>query len=340
MTMVHYYAQVVYDFGEFNTMKVIQIKAEIEKSLADNKFTFLHNKLIHNILSVDISHFSDAYHKIFSLLDTFLGRDIAKPVYKKDFLLETETEYCKLLASIENSFTAVRQISVNSYQLIQSDSIFHSLGRGVAILTDEKQLFAYMYSYGNMHYKKMIEAMKKLPIEFFNGETNIIDWGCGQAVASIAYFDFLNQIGIKQGIENITLIEPSEIALKRASLHIKKYNPISNIITINKDLDAIESADFINNKTKNHIHLFSNILDIEDFSLTNLLDLIHSNFNGENYFVCVSPYINDTRTSRLDAFVRYFSRMNGFSLIDSIDNRTGEPPHNWTRVVRVFKVSL
>ncbi|MCF8348969.1 MAG: hypothetical protein K9G61_09165 [Bacteroidales bacterium] len=340
MTMVHYYAQVVYDFGEFNTMKVIQIKAEIEKSLSDNKFTFLHNKLIDDILTIDISHFSDAYHKIFSLLDTFLGRDIVKPAYRKDFVIETETEYCKLLASAENSFSAVRQISVSRYELIQSDSIFYSLGRGVAILTDEKQLYAYMYSYGNMHYHKLIESLKKLPPDFFSGVTNIVDWGCGQAMASIAYFDFLIQIGIKQGIENITLIEPSEIALKRASLHIKKYYPFTNINTINKDLDAIESDDFINNKTKNHIHLFSNILDIEDFSLTNLLDLIHSNFNGENYFICVSPYINDTRTSRLDAFVRYFSKMNGFNLIDSVDNRAGEWAHNWTRVVRVFKVSL
>ena len=66
-------------------------------------------------------------------------------------------------------------------------------------------------------------------------------------------------------------------------------------------------------------HLFSNILDIDEFSLTNLLKLIEFNFSGDNYFICVSPYINDIRTSRLDAFVKYFSKKANFKKIESID---------------------
>ena len=174
-------------------------------------------------------------------------------------------------------------------------------------MTDENQLYAYMNSYGNMHYEKLIEALKTLPKAFFDEETNIIDWGCGQAMASMAYFDFLNQIGTEQVIKNLTLIEPSEIALKRASLHIRNFSPATDIHTINKDLDALVNEDFIKNKTNTHIHLFSNILDIDEFSLTALLQLVDSNFPGDNYFICVSPYINDTRTSRLDAFVKFFS---------------------------------
>lgn len=340
MTMVNYYAQVIHDFGEFNIGKVFELKAKIEKSLSDYEFSFLHNKLIEDVLSVDFGSFSDAYLSIHGLLDSFLGRDIVKPVYRKDFLLESGTEYCDLLAGVANSFKAVRQISVSKYQLIKSDSIFNSLGRGVAILTDENQLYAYMNSYGNMHYEKLIEAFKTLPKAFFDEETNIIDWGCGQAMASMAYFDFLNQIGTEQEIKNLTLIEPSEIALKRASLHIRNFSPATDIHTINKDLDALVNEDFIKNKTNTHIHLFSNILDIDEFSLTALLQLVDSNFPGDNYFICVSPYINDTRTSRLDAFVKFFSKKKDFEKINTVDNRPGQWKGTWTRVVRVFKASL
>ncbi len=121
-----------------------------------------------------MASFSDAYLSIHGLLDSFLGRDIVKPIYRKDFLLESGTEYCDLLAGVANNFKAVRQISVSKYQLIKSDSIFNSLGRGVAILTDENQLYAYMNSYGNMHYEKLNEAFKTLPKEFFEKETILL----------------------------------------------------------------------------------------------------------------------------------------------------------------------
>lgn len=55
------------------------------------------------------------------------------------------------------------EISVKYYKTIDSDSVFISLKRGVAILSYEEQLFSYMSSYGNMHYEKLIEAFKKIP---------------------------------------------------------------------------------------------------------------------------------------------------------------------------------
>jgi tetratricopeptide (TPR) repeat protein len=340
MTMVNYYAQVIHDFGEFNIGKALELKAKIEKSLSDFEFSFMHNKLIEDVLSIDFTSFSDAYLRIHDLLDSFLGRDIVKPVYRKDFLIETGTDYCDLLECVAKSFKAVRQISVSKYQLIKSESIYNSLGRGVAILTDENQLYAYMNSYGNMHYEKLIEAFKTLPVAFFDVETNIVDWGCGQAMASMAYFDYLNQTGTNQEIKNLTLIEPSEIALRRASLHIRYFSQATDIHTINKDLDALVTEDFIEYNTNRHIHLFSNILDIDKFSLTSLLKLIEANFPGDNYYICVSPYINDTRTSRLDAFENYFSKKKDFVKINTVDNRSGQWKGTWTRVVRVFKASI
>lgn len=340
MTLVNYYAQAVRDFGQFNINTAKEIKAKIENSISDFEYSFLHNKLIKDILSIDLNDFNEAYSKIHSLLDLFLGRDIAKPDYKKGFLTETETEYCDLLAKVDGNFKEIRGISVKKYQSIKSDLIFNSLSRGVAILTDENQLYAYMNSYGDMHYEKLIEAFKALPAESFEKETNIIDWGCGQAMASMTYFDFLKNNVVKQKIKNTFLVEPSEIALKRASLHIRNFNQSTEICTINKDLDSLKNQDFIKKATCTNIHLFSNLLDIEQFSLTALLQLIESNFRGDNYFICVSPYINDTRTSRLDTFVKYFSEKENFKMVESIDNKYGEWKKQWTRVVRIFQVTI
>lgn len=339
MTMVNYYALVIYNFGEFNNEKVQELRKKLITSVNLSTFSFLHSRLIKNVLNIDIIDFSSAYESIHKILDTFLGRDTIKPVYKDDFLLESGTEYCDLLGNTPKSFKSIRQISVSKYQLVKSDLVYNSLGRGVAVLTEENQLYAYMHSYGKMHFQKLIEAFEHIPISIFNNNMNIIDWGCGQAMASITYFDHLNSLNINHNIQSVVLIEPSELALKRASLHVKKFEPSTNIITINKDLDSIINTDLLNFKSHTNFHLFSNILDIDDFSLQSLLNLIENNFSGENYFICVSPYINDVRTARLDAFVYFFKKISTFEFIHSIDNQPGEWIDKWTRVVRIFKAS-
>jgi SAM-dependent methyltransferase len=63
-------------------------------------------------------------------------------------------------------------------------------------------------------------------------------------------FEYLNLKNIKHKTSQIILIEPSELALKRASLHIKKFLPHVLIDTKNKDLDSLTDDDFKNNKNR------------------------------------------------------------------------------------------
>lgn len=340
MTMVNYYAKVVYDFGEFNLKKVLELKTKLQKSFSDSEYSFIHNNIIEKVLEVDVSKFRAAYLIIHELLDSFLGRDIIKPYYRQDFLTELGTEYCDSLARVPNKFKDIRELSVKKAKFINTDTIFTTLGRGVAILTEEDQLYTYMYSYGKMHYEKLINAFVELPKNILNKKTEIIDWGCGQAIASMVYLEYLNEIGAEITPNNIILIEPSEIALRRASLHISNIYSTIHIKTINKDIDALRDEDFLKNINNRRIHLFSNILDIDNFSLTALTKLIEINLKGDNYFICLSPYINDIRTSRIDAFVKYFSTKNNFELIYAVDNKAGEWKGKWTRVIRIFKVKL
>jgi len=193
-------------------------------------------------------------------------------------------------------------------------------------------------------------------------------WGCGQGFGSMI---FIEKFGTEI-IRNISLIEPSELSLKRAALHIRKYNQNIPIRTICKKLNELDESDFTGTPADITVHLFSNILDIDDYSQTHLIDIIECTQSGTNYFVCASPYIDEIKTERLESFKRNFeSKYDSFELL--LDVSSSKNPnddfwccnntHNkhrishgtyfnckeytengcnnkWTRVIKVFKVEL
>jgi len=337
-TVINYYAQVLHNFGKNNFSGVLLIKNKIISESDNPKFFFLKNSIVNEIFNLDCQDSHSTYKIIQDLLDVYLKRTKKYiPFSEIEFLIEEHTAYAKQLKTVNANFDIIHKLSVNHYKLVADDSIFYSLQRGIRVITDENQLFAYMNSYGNMHFCKLISSYKYLPQEYFKNELSVIDWGCGQGLATMALIDFLNANCCEYRIKSVYLIEPSEIALKRASLHIDKYNNAIKIRTINKDIDSLSKADFNNCNISCKLHLFSNILDIDLFSLTNLTNFIYSNFKGENYFVCVSPYVNDLKTNRLDGFMKFFSTNCDFEEIVAVNNRAGEWERNWTRVLRVFR---
>jgi hypothetical protein len=339
-TFINYYSQVVHNFSNNNYEKVSEIRNEIIKKSEQEEFHFLQNETISTVLQLDITNNIVAFQNIQNQLDLYLLQ--FRKIYVSNTtqnLIESVGEYSIELDSASNNFNSIRQISVKKHQQINDSNVFYSLQRGVSILSEEKQLFAYMHSFGNMHYEKLITSFEYLPSTFFNESTNIIDWGCGQAMATMVYLEYLQSKGFNQTINQIILIEPSEIAIKRGALHIKKFKKNVKTITINKDLDSIENKDLAQNKSIANLHLFSNIIDIDFFSLYQLLEKIEVNFKGINYFVCVSPYITDTKTNRIDNFVSYFNKFKTSHII-KIDNKKGEWKNDWTRVVRIFKTII
>ena len=154
----------------------------------------------------------------------------------------------------------------------------------------------------------------------------------------MTYLDFIKKENTNQNIEKITLNEPSEIALKRGALHIKTFNSELEILTIHKDLNSLRITDFTNNDCIK-LHLFSNILDIDNYSTKQLADLIKEKFKGLNYFVIISPKITDLKTNRIDNFVKEFNS-SGSELIKSENRNSGQWERNWTIILRLFMVEL
>ena len=60
----------------------------------------------------------------------------------------------------------------------------------------------------------------------------IVDYGCGQGLASLCYHDFIKEHYSLQKVKRITLIEPSPLALSRAELLCSCFYPDAEIVAV------------------------------------------------------------------------------------------------------------
>ena len=257
-------------------------------------------------------------------------------------MIEQNTNYAYKLKYMDNpTFDKVRDLSTKFYrelpQALQNE-LFDALNRGIDILDSEPQMTAYLFAYGKMHKAKLNYAFEHLPETFFEiPEINIIDYGCGQAVATMCYADFLRKQGYKQKIRRVTLIEPSEAALKRAALHVSVFFPDAEIATINKGFDDLETKDIVCDEDVPTLHLLSNVLDLECFSLITFKKLVKKRIGPSNLFVCVGPYFGDKdRSKHMDSFAKYFKGEEIFS--EDLDAYELDEDNSWTCMVRCFGV--
>ena len=339
-TFLNYYSSVVYNTAP-HTRFVYEILAKVNTLI--NTYHFLQNEDIANSLLLDITQPEAVYSTIQTTIDRLFGKQrrlINIPT--EEFIIEKKTDYAKLLSNCQRRFSSIRDIAVSELAEIQNgDEVFRSLGRGVAILEQEEQLYSYLKSYGLMHKAKLLSSFTSFPFNEIRGRhIEIYDWSCGQALATIVLLEYLGERNIDLSIDRVTLIEPSEIALKRASLHVTHFNSEVRIRTVLKDMDSLETADIASLDEIIKIHLFSNILDVEAYSMQHLIDIIKDGFKGNNYMVCISPYINDIKTARFDFFVSSFSALPQFDMIFQDVAHRGEWTNKWTKLIKTFRVKL
>lgn len=223
---------------------------------------------------------------------------------------ESKTTFAYIVEHMsEPSFEKVRNISYDFVQKLSSelvDELFDQLNRGVEILDSEPLLQMYFYSYGQMHAEKLMYAFKQLsPYIKSAKKIDIIDYGCGQGLATMCYHDFINDYNLQQQVRSITLIEPSAFALSRAELLCSCFFPEASITAIQKDFDELLDDEIRIDVDCPTLHLFSNILDVESYDIVPLADKIKASCQGDNEFVIVSPMQNARRMGRLKEFVDF-----------------------------------
>lgn len=268
-------------------------------------------------------------------------------------LCETDTDYYYALEGVYNrntygfSSSAIKSLSYDC-------GVFNELESGIAQLNTPEQLIQYIYSYGNMHRAKLLQAFESLvsnrELDLYGQDIEIIDYGCGQGIGTIVFIDFLKSYPqFNYSVRRVRLIEPSILALKRAALHarysLRSANQPQVVHAINKELDDLTVDNLKCDTNTIKFHIFSNILDVEAFNLTGLYDRIVDNASGINYFICVSPNIfsdgSHPRNQRLVRFREYFQNSYNTTLLSrrtcSIQSYGNKP---WTRFEKVFKVDF
>lgn len=355
ITFLNYYSAVV---DSLHPTKALIVKDKFLEAVEQNKYPFLND--IKDICKINVNN-EQAHEQLQEAIDHLNCQNLSiSPFVPNELcLIEEGTEYVNWINSGNKNFDTIRQHAV----ILASDSFDH--GRGVNLITEEQGLYNYLKNYGSMHKAKMQSALAEPFPQQFDQPLTIIDWGCGQGLASMLFCEKYYQENANQ----IILIDPSELAIKRASLHCKAVNPECSVRTICKKLDDVELNDIGIIRNNVVVNLFSNILDIDDYSTPHILSLMAGIKKAENYYVCVSPHINDIKTNKIDNFRRYFQTMSGYVEFHNIDNtKQGDfwmcnnvfksgvinhgvqygcsPYHDengcikkWTRVLRVFKVT-
>lgn len=217
------------------------------------------------------------------------------------------------------------------------------LNHGTSVLTSEAQLCAYIAAYGKMHEDKINEVLPQIPIsDFHNSSMQIIDWGCGQGLGTICFFDFFRKKNISlDNIKKVVLIEPSSKALGRALVHVNAYlHNEDKLSAVEKYLDDVTEAE-INTEQSITIHIFSNILDIPSIDLKILANKIKKDLQGTHYFFCMGPL--NYGNSRIDSFANYFKESsllwtNSHSKLGFDNQGKQTDTYNYTAKNIVFKL--
>ena len=183
------------------------------------------------------------------------------------------------------------------------------LNHGVALLKTDDALCAYMAAYGEMHMIKCRSALRSLPFDdFVNME--VVDWGCGQGMGTICLAEMLRERNKLQCLRKVTLIEPSEKALARAMFNVEVFTKgISRIVLVNKYLPSVSghndcTIEGISHEYKIVIHIFSNILDVEEVDIVKVAKLL-PHTGTQQYIVCIGP--KNKNSNRIDLFANFFA---------------------------------
>lgn len=257
--------------------------------------------------------------------------------------IEKGTNYAYTVERMkEINFRSLRSVSVEFTKRLPvelSSELYTNIQHGVCQLQSEPELNMYIHALGLMHEAKLQYAFEHLSDDFINHQTiDIIDYGCGQAIGTICYADFVRKKGSSQQVRRVVLIEPSEIALKRAALHVSRFFPQAEIVTCLKGFDDLEEDDLCVDEEIPTLHILSNVIDLADdyFNLERFVGLINQCSIGENHYLCIEPYFDyEKKDKRFEFFIELLDAEAYYS--KTFSKGTFVEGHDWTCQVAICK---
>ena len=246
---------------------------------------------------------------------------------------ESKTSYSYIIEHMQDpSFQKVWDIAYDFVRKLPNElcnELHDSLNRGVDVLDSEPLLQMYIYSFGKMHKAKLQYAFYHLHQTVIKyNEIELVDYGCGQGLATICYHDFIKEHNNDQAVKRIILIEPSSMALSRAELLCSRFYPNAEIVAINKQFDELTNDDLVISSKIPTIHLLSNILDVESYDLSHFSKIVKEQSVGHNEYILVSPIQNTQRVLRLRSFAYDIDKKIYFE--QYLDKRQLDAEKEWT----------
>lgn len=159
------------------------------------------------------------------------------------------------------------------YKTLNYPTFANATNRAKTPLSSVEQAVMYTTLYGKSHFDRFNAALVQLMGDNVRSAPvtktiNIVDYGCGQGIGSLALLDYLQRyVNCDHFTLNFHLVEPSQTTLELAELLVSKMATRVSAKTVlhlhHKDL-----AEFLHGDTATlvpadfTIHLFSNVLDI------------------------------------------------------------------------------
>jgi hypothetical protein len=308
-SFVYFYLDAFENLSRLSTQIVNTLKNKALNTLKQHEF--LNTDLVNHVIStLSINSFKNDKKRILGKIHD-LEIESLNLIFNRikvlNFIKE-DSEYSRNISDQLITFNNIRNLATSEVKKLtqtKSDNVYRKLERGVKIIDSQDLLYMYLYSYGKKHKLKLDDAYAVMVKELEAlKNVNIIDWGCGQALATFLLKEFLNKKSIEINFKEIILIEPSNLALQRGVLHLKEQNK-QNVLKIKPlimDLDSLQIKNITITNRYPTLNLFSNILDVPFFNLIELINKIKNTQKGINYFICISPNISNERNQRLDNF--------------------------------------
>lgn len=214
--------------------------------------------------------------------DTKEKKEVVKPK-ATDKISAENSSYSKHILAIENpNFEKIRRYCQNLADENQADT-----------------MQTYLAENGKMHKALMYDALEQF-IERLDGESiTLIDWGCGQGVASMLMLDYIREKQLDITIEKVILIDDDAKALARAMTHNKA------LATGEPEMMAIDATqenamqEFNKNKFEISLNLFANDKMPVDYSEIDF-DVL-----GQAYFMCLSSESSEMADEIYDNITDY-----------------------------------
>lgn len=148
----------------------------------------------------------------------------------------------------------------------------------------------YSSTFTKEHFDRFYHALDNMAVELaFANKMTVVDYGCGQGLATLVLLDYLRQNNIiANKVLDIHLIEPSHVALALARQYVlamAKYCQITvNISVHQQTLAQYLDNPITHNGNRLNLHLLSNIIDIQSI---------------QSELIALSGYINNQPSKQI-----------------------------------------